>query len=828
MIDRRRGFARRYALQPAVLIFPSVVLLSALLFVSAADGDQTAGDSSVAPLGSSPSRLRNVDFITVPENQPWLVAVACPLASRLRHDGRVPLLIAVGTPPTKEAEDLLDRVAPQGCLMLLSGPDPGPPASLMKPSTEVVVAGPSPIQGSLLLAKRFWGKSRDIVVAALDDPEAAILGSTLASHLSIPVLLHEKLEDGTSLSAALDELQVEEVFLATAEAAEKPPWTTKLAQRITVMDSQAIQHRVIAKLEPRQVHNIVLTSIPAGEGGVGGTAWLAPYLSLARGAPVVLSRSMNAADAEARVNALINECQLRPRTVTILADYQSIGRNCVKIPAATGRNETAGGPLEEYEKHGEPPGRREQPPGMQYEVATEPCMPTSCEQLATVGVGRIPFKSPADASVLFARGLARERALTGKPARMLLVANPNKDSLPLPLCEVISRVTAKEFKNARVHVDEFYGKRSNSPEIIAATSSAHLIIYQGHLYDQYLFSAPAYNEGAPDYEYDEGREYEYDEDPQYEHDEDPQHYEKHPEYYEKNPDYYQQAQGYPDSCLDDGMTRASAGGSQFGAAVLPVPRPVGTPSTLPANQPGTPATRRLDGLPVVILQSCDSLEDKFLRRIHELEGVALVASATHVHSGSGSAFVKAVGDGVLYRGGTLGEAIRDARNYFFCLQDLKNCRGHCQQAKGQRVALGFQLWGDPELQVFPQGVKKPRFALVSTQWAAADRLTVVVPPRRLLKLETDKYVVRMFPGSQAAGMVKRLKNKPLRRVTPIYFFRLPLPEGFAAAAYAALDRPQDKPNRAVFRVDPMERFLHVLYYPDKEKPNETFTLQFRN
>ena len=88
-----------------------------------------------------------------------------------------------------------------------------------------------------------------------------------------------------------------------------------------------------------------------------------------------------------------------------------------------------------------------------------------------------------------------------------------------------------------------------------------------------------------------------------------------------------------------------------------------------------------------------------LWRIDELGGVALVGSVTPIHSGSGSALVKALSDAVLYRGATLGEALRDAQNYLFCLEDLKARRGQKEQAKSRRVALSFRLWGDPELRV---------------------------------------------------------------------------------------------------------------------------------
>ena len=131
-------------------------------------------------------------------------------------------------------------------------------------------------------------------------------------------------------------------------------------------------------------------------------------------------------------------------------------------------------------------------------------MPTQPDQLATLGVGRIPLESLGDASVFFVRGLLRERLLAHRPPRLLMVANSGVMRRALPLCETISRVTAAEFKNFGVHVDEFYGKLTDSPEILTAARSANLILYEGHLSYQDLIDAPVLKRSqAEDYPLDE-------------------------------------------------------------------------------------------------------------------------------------------------------------------------------------------------------------------------------------------------------------------------------------------------------------------------------------
>ena len=185
----------------------------------------------------------------------------------------------------------------------------------------------------------------------------------------------------------------------------------------------------------------------------------------------------------------------------------------------------------------------------------------------------------------------------------------------------------------------------------------------------------------------------------------------------------------------------------------------------------------MDGLPVVVLQSCDSLDERVLWRIDELGGVALVGSVD-AHSQRLGQFA---GPGDERRDsvprGRLGEALRDAQNFLFCLGDLKTRRGQKEQAKSRRVALSFRLWGDP------RGCRRMRrrrtsgFAFVGAM-VSIERLEIDVPDRRLPEARNAQYFARMFPGSQSSGMVKPGGNGRARQVTPVYFFRAPLPGRF--------------------------------------------------
>ena len=280
--------------------------------------------------------------------------------------------------------------------------------------------------------------------------------------------------------------------------------------------------------------------------------------------------------------------------------------------------------------------------------------------------------------------------------RLLLVSNSGRRSLPL--CETISLLTAAEYKNCRIAVDDFYGKLTDSPEILAAAKKAGLIIYEGHLAYQDLFDVPtAHRDTAPD------------------------------SYFEEELDNLEESGPHE---------------SRRQPPTMPVRVP---------RRPAAPAVRQIEGimegLPIVILQSCDSLDERVLWRIDELGGVALVGSVTPIHSGSGSTMVKAMSDAVLYRGATLGESLRNAQNYLFCLGDLKARRGQKEQAKSRRMALSFRLWGDPELHVLPAAEVQPQRPPVAIRWSGPDELVIDVPRWRLPEARRPSISPGCFPAA---------------------------------------------------------------------------------
>ena len=205
-------------------------------------------------------------------------------------------------------------------------------------------------------------------------------------------------------------------MVALSDPEQAPTWARSRKYQSEVLGPAAIEHRVATALGPANIHNVIVARAPDLRNGVGRTAWLAAVMSVARNAPVVLCHAASAAVAEADVAELIEREGLRPGTVTVLADYGSIGQNLVEIEgeeeARPNATAPAVGPAAKPST-GDSTAPSAAPVKIHYSVKTEPCIPRDFQKLVTLGVGRIPLESLADASVLFARGLLRERLLAG-------------------------------------------------------------------------------------------------------------------------------------------------------------------------------------------------------------------------------------------------------------------------------------------------------------------------------------------------------------------------------------------------------------------------------
>ena len=119
------------------------------------------------------------------------MALACPLASRLRRDGQLPWLLAVGQPNADREEfGLIERLAPQRTLLLADRESlrwqPYWQQNFGNHQLELLNVGTRPMPASLQLAGRFWEESEEVVAAAIDEPRALLWASLLAARSGEP------------------------------------------------------------------------------------------------------------------------------------------------------------------------------------------------------------------------------------------------------------------------------------------------------------------------------------------------------------------------------------------------------------------------------------------------------------------------------------------------------------------------------------------------------------------------------------------------------------------------------------------------------------------
>lgn len=229
--------------------------------------------------------------------------------------------------------------------------------------------------------------------------------------------------------------------------------------------------------------------------------------------------------------------------------------------------------------------------------------------------------------------------------------------------------------------------------------------------------------------------------------------------------------------------------------------------------------------PLLILQSCNSLEDTEI--LANRGPIALVGSSTRVHSASGSSYINAYMDSLLYESSTLGEALRDTKNYFISVVNLKTKRGHQEQTKTRRVALTFRLWGDPEIKPFMQPLEPAKKDPIKLKAINSKAIEIETPKNFYSKIENEKYRLRSFPGSKQAGIVKSIKNSAtgLRSIESFYFLKIPS-ENLNDQAFSAY---QEKFNngdvRNTLMKDPYDRWVYLLHYPQKEKKSSIIRLE---
>ena len=203
-------------------------------------------------------------LIVVNEDDEWLIAVAAPAAAKIRRQNKTPILLKWESEENPRQTQLLEQLARVSgfCTILSSYRTFTLDQTLGNLPTYNIPTKSEPAEMSLLLAGHYWQQADSVVVASRYDPEAVILGSALASHLYVPLIVITPRERLSVLSEKLSFLGVGDIIYVTSKTGLADSGICFPAQKIEIIDVEEAQRRLIETLGPANIQNIILFRVP--------------------------------------------------------------------------------------------------------------------------------------------------------------------------------------------------------------------------------------------------------------------------------------------------------------------------------------------------------------------------------------------------------------------------------------------------------------------------------------------------------------------------------------------------------------------------------------
>jgi hypothetical protein len=223
---------------------------------------------------------------------------------------------------------------------------------------------------------------------------------------------------------------------------------------------------------------------------------------------------------------------------------------------------------------------------------------------------------------------------------------------------------------------------------------------------------------------------------------------------------------------------------------------------------------------LVFLQSCLALSESKSQPLLERGAICVLGSSTRTYSGTGGACSLAFFDALLYEGRTVGDALRQAKNFLLAYSLLKEKRlGEDARLTGAnlRSAWAFSLWGDPTLKLPHPGVPEDALPHVRHQ-IHGNTIAISLPTEAYEKATTSKYKAQMLPNERLAGLITKEMDEGKQRLVPFVFVEVRLPK----ASPGARPRLQSKvpSSRWVFCWDARRSCGYLLITPRTKDRDE--------
>lgn len=702
--------------------------------------------------------ISDVDVVVLQSSSPHAAYLVTPLLAHMAgENGEMPLLLVRESESDSQTLLVLKQLAATNILHLgvSSAYPPGTPVRQALPELQ---AGQT-FQQAVTVARYGWRQPTEAVLAYAEDHANLAQAAILAAHLRVPLLPYNLQVTSAAALSAFERLGIRRLLLVAPDPRRRPAWYPRVQGITKSLTTAEAEQRVITCLGAANIRNVVLIGPPSS--AENRTHELAPYYSVTRGSAPAVTKSSAADDGEAAVRGVIKRHGLCPRTLTLLGSVEQLQGHTIEFTGTLPDDLDA----------------------TAYTLEAEPGSVPASGRAIAFGVGRLPFESIERTSHMLARTFHRERHLEEFSRSTVMIANPNRISA-LPLAETVARVTAQEFKNTRVPIQEFYRIAAEEAEVRAVAHAANVILFQGHSHDQHVLESSSPFDDLPEGDLPE------------------------PGPDGSVPSPFRMRIYTVDEVGEPSPPRMTLDGDGV---------PVSADETAPLPQ------QELNGLPFVLLQSCSSMSDYYTDPYFDAGAVAVIGSVTPIHSGSGSSFAKAFCNALLYQTNRTGEALRFAKNYFLCLQQLKAGRHHQNLHPGWRVGHSFRLYGDPELALFPAELLKRKKRLLRATWTD-DGIRVHVPDKRFKDVKTAKYTAGLLPGNMAAGIVQGVAGTERRELMPFEFFTLPYTNGVPGDFSQPFRRVGDKTFRTTHLTDDFGH-LYILHFPRSEPEGKFFKLR---
>lgn len=330
---------------------------------------------------------------------------------------------------------------------------PPTPATVVEMMKKVAGEPCTQVGDVLALARRLWPRARRAVTVT-DSDYGWLLAAAAFAAASDTALLPVSSTAGVT-PQTLSDWPLDLVYLTPPARRAKASIAAVVPQTVEVGTADRFVDELHAMRPDTHVLVIANAADRAGIFSPSGLSLLAPLLSGAHRAPLLLVPAADSAAIERQAYALIDRVPLAVTHVVLVGDELALRSHRLPDPV-----QAAGGP---------------EARGGGVEVRVELFSQIEQDQPQDLSVGRIVAESAAQASVLLARQLHGGPPRKGRPVIFLT----NADEV-FALGETISRATVEELRNVSVPVKAYFRDEITPVLTKKVLDQTDLLMWEGH------------------------------------------------------------------------------------------------------------------------------------------------------------------------------------------------------------------------------------------------------------------------------------------------------------------------------------------------------------